>query len=357
MLISVDAILQSFNKSLWIKRGITLLFGLIIWNLPIPWDLSEEAWQLFVIFISAILSVLIGGTSIFTASIIALVLVVLFRVLTPEKAFSGFSEGFILLILSAFLVAKGVIKSGLGSRIAFLLIGRFGHSTLRLSYCLVITDTLLGPAIPSNTARSGIEYPITHALALDTGSEPGKESRKNTGAFLCMSVIAGQTISSALWLTGMASNPIGAAMAADFGVNNTFGSWLVVASLPCLVGLILLPYMLYRLFPPNRKYTPEAPPRAKEKLKEMGPMSSKEWIMALTFVGMIIFWILSPRLDLNLAIIAFAGLAVLLLSGVYNIKDIRSGTGDALETYVWFAILYMMSAALNEMGFMKTLGI
>ncbi len=351
-----DERLKNHQKIRWIKRIITLVFGLIIWHVPIPWDLTPDAWHLFTIFITAIIGVLLEGFSIFTASIIALVAVVMLRVLPPAEAFSGFSESFILLILAAFLVAKGVIKSGLGRRIAFLLIRRFGKSTLSLGYCLVVTDTILGPSIPSNTARSGIMYPITHSLSLDTGSLPIPEKRKRTGTYLMMTYIAGQTISSALWLTGMAANPVGVGIAAQFGVNMNFGNWVFVASVPCIIALIAIPFVLYKLFPPESKFTPEAPKLAQKGLKEMGPMSTKEWIMGCTFLGMILLWAFSPVLNLNLAIVAFLGLAVLILANVYTLDDIRQGGGDALETYIWFAILYMMSTALDKMGFMKTLG-
>ncbi len=346
----------SYRKMRWIKRVITLVIGIIIWYLPIPWDLTPDAWYLFAIFITAIIGVLIDALSIFTASILALVAVVLFRVLTPERAFSGFSESFILLILAAFLVAKGVIKSGLGRRIAFSLIRRFGNSTLNLGYCVVATDTLLGPAIPSNTARSGILYPITHALSIDTGSLPTPEGRKKTGSYLMMTAISGHTISSALWFTGMAANPVGAGIAAQFGVNMNFGNWFFVASVPCIIALIIIPIVLYKLYPPESKHTPEAPEMARKALREMGPMSRQEWIMGVTFFGMILLWAFSPVLNINLAIVAFLGLSILILANVYTLEDIRQGAGDALETYVWFAILYMMSTALNDMGFMKTLG-
>ncbi len=344
------------QKVLWLKRAFTLLLGAIIWNLPIPWDLTPEAWHLFAIFFTAIVGVLLEALSIFTASIIALVAVVLLQVLPVETAFSGFSESFILLILAAFLVSKGVIKSGLGRRIAFLLIRRFGKSTLSLGYCIVATDTILGPTIPSNTARSGILYPIAHALSLDTGSSPTPTDRKKTGTYLMMTSISGLTISSALWFTGMAANPVGAGIAADFGVNMNFANWLLVASVPCLIALIAIPYVLYKLFPPDLKHTPEAPEMAKKSLHEMGPMSQQEWMMAITFFGMILLWALSPLLNINLAIVAFLGLAVLILANVYTLEDIRNGAGDALETYIWFAILYMLSSALNDLGFMKVLG-
>jgi DASS family divalent anion:Na+ symporter len=171
-----------------------------------------------------------------------------------------------------------------------------------------------------------------------------------------MTAIAGHTISSALWFTGMAANPVGAGIAAQFGVNMNFGNWVFVASLPCLIALILIPLVLYRLYPPDNKHTPEAPEMAAKSLREMGPMSRQEWIMGSTFFGMIFLWAFSPIFNINLAIVAFLGLAVLILANVYTLDDIRKGTGDALETFIWFAILYMMSTALNELGFMKTLG-
>jgi DASS family divalent anion:Na+ symporter len=154
----------------------------------------------------------------------------------------------------------------------------------------------------------------------------------------------------------MAANPVGAGIAAQFGVNMNFGNWVFVASVPCLIALIAIPYVLYKLFPPEIKHTPEAPEMARKALHEMGPMNTQEWIMGITFFGMILLWAFSSVLDINLAIVAFLGLSILMLTNVYTLKDIRQGAGDALETFVWFAILYTMSTQLNEMGFMKTLG-
>lgn len=333
-----------------------LLAGLLIWSVPVPWGLQPEAWQLFTIFITAILAVLLDALSIFTAAVLAMVIAVLLRVLPTEKAFSGFSEDFMLLILSAFLVSKGVVKSGLGNRIAFLLIRRFGHSTLNLGYCIVATDALLGPAIPSNTARSGVLYPIVLPLCLDTGSQPDEETRRRSGSYLMMVSVASLTVSSALWLTAMAANPIAAGLGEQYGVKMDFVSWLLVSSLPSLLGMIALPYILYRLFPPHAKATPEAPLAARRALKEMGPLSSKEKIMGATFVGMVLLWGLADVLDISMAIVAFLGLAVMLLFNIFSIKDLRSEGGEALETFIWFAIMYVMSTALNELGFMSTLG-
>lgn len=348
--------IQKLWKNRWARRALVLLVGALIWFTPIPWGLSPDAWQLFTIFITAILAVLLDALSIFTASLLAMIIAVLAGVMTTEKAFSGFSEDFMLLILSAFLVSKGVVASGLGKRIAFLLIRRFGHSTLNLGYCIVATDALLGPAIPSNTARSGVLYPIVLSLCLDTGSTPDEETRRRSGSYLMMVSIASLTVSSALWLTAMAANPIAAGMGAQYGVRMDFVHWLLVSSVPSLLAMVVLPYLLYRMFPPTAQETPEAPRAAAEALEQMGALSRKEKIMAATFVGMVLLWGLAGLLHISMAIVAFMGLAVMLLFDIFSIKSLREEGGDALETFIWFAIMYVMSSALNELGFMSTLG-
>jgi DASS family divalent anion:Na+ symporter len=335
---------------------IMLIFLGIMWFVPPPWGITSQAWHLFAIFITAILAVVIGANPILTTAIIAVVVAIFTGVLDPVKAYSGFGKGFILLIVVAFLVANGVIKSGLGNRMAFTLVSKFGKSTLRLGYCMVFTDMLIAPAFPSNTARSGVLYPITLALARGSGSKVEDGTQKKMGSYLMMNCIAGLTLSSSLWLTAMAANPVGAKMAADAGVEGiNFGSWLLAASVPVLVGFIIVPFLLYKLFAPEVKETPEAPEAAKEELQKMGPMSKDEWITAITFVAMVVLWGLSGKLGVDKTAVAFAGLAVLMVAGVFTLGDLKT-QGDALGTFIWFSILYTMSSQLNELGFMTAVG-
>ena len=332
-----------------------LLFGLAIWFLPTPTGLQTQAWHLFGIFITTILAVILKAMPIFTASIIGLAFVVITGTLTSKQAYSGFSEDFILLIIVAFLIARGVIKSGLGKRIAFLIIRKFGKSSLGLSYSIIAADMFISPAFPSNTARSGVLFPIVNALAADSGSKVADGTRKKLGAFLMMSSMAGLTLSSTLWLTAMAANPAGAKMAEDFGVHITYGSWALAASVPVIVLFFLVPWILFKIYPPETKHTPEAPAIAQEALKHMGPVHKNEWIMAATFIGMVVLWVMSSSLGLNKTAVAFLGLGVLMISNIFTLDDLRS-EGNALGTLVWFSILFAMSKYLNELGFMAWLG-
>ncbi len=348
-----------------------LLFGLILWFIPIPSGLESYirqlpssdlqftpimAWHLFAVFITAIFAVILKAMPIFTSSILGVSAAVLTGTLTPKQAFSGFSEDWILLIIVAFLIARGVIKSGLGKRIAFLIIRKFGKSSIGLSYSIIAADMFMAPAFPSNTARSGVLFPIVNALASDSGSNVADGTRKKLGSYLMISSMAGLTLSSSLWLTAMAANPAGAKMAKEFGVNITYGSWALAASLPVLVLFAIMPWVLMKIFPPEVKYTPNAPEIAQDALNKMGKVSKNEWIMAGVFIGMVSLWIASSFVpELNKTAVAFLGLGILMLANIFTIQDLH-GEGQALGTLVWFAILYAMSVYLNKFGFMGWIG-
>jgi len=332
-----------------------LILGLILWYLPTPTGLETQAWHLFVIFISAIFAVIINAMPIFTSSILALATVVLTGTLTTKQAYSGFSEDFILLIIVAFLIARGVIKSGLGKRIAFLIIRKFGTSSLKLGYSIVAADMFISPAFPSNTARSGVLFPIVNALAADSGSKVSDGSRKKIGSFLMMTSMAGLTLSSTLWLTAMAANPAGAKMAKEVGIDISYGAWALAASVPVLILYFLVPWVIFKIYPPEIKETPEAPKIAQEALDKMGPVHKNEWIMAGTFIGMVLLWVMSGSWGLDKTAVAFLGLGILMLTNIFTLEDLR-GEGNALGTLVWFAILYAMSKYLNELGFMGWVG-
>ena len=334
---------------------LTLVIGLLLWISPTPDGLKPEAWSLFVIFFTTILSIILNLVPIFVASIIALSFSVLSGVLKPNEAYSGFGESFILLIVVAFLVSRAVVKSGLGKRIAMILISKFGKSTLGLGYSMFATDILIAAAFPSNTARSGVLYPIVNSLARDSGSKVADGTRKKMGAFLMMNSMAGLSISSALWFSAMASNPVGAAIAGKMGVEISFGSWFLAAVVPSMVAFILIPRILYKVFPPELKDTPNAPLMAKEALKKMGKMGRNEYITAFTFLSMVILWSLSGVLGVDKTAVAFGGLGILMVSNIFTIDDLKE-QGEALNTLIWFATLYTLSTYLNKFGFMSFVG-
>jgi DASS family divalent anion:Na+ symporter len=167
--------------------------------------------------------------------------------------------------------------------------------------------------------------------------------------------MASLAVSSALWLTATSANPIGASIAAHLGVRIDFGSWLVAASVPALAAIGSLPLFLSWVHPPATKATPDAPAAARRELAALGRLDRDEKIVAVAFVLMVAGWVLGPRLGLDGTAVAFLGLGGLLATRVLTLDDL-SGEGGTLVTFLWLAILFAMSAQLNELGFMGYVG-
>ena len=339
----------------FLKQALPFVLAVGIWLTPVPGGLTPPAWHLFAVFASAIASVLIGSFPLLPSALLAVAAVVLTGTISPAKAFAGFANLSVLLVVIAFLVAIAVVKSGLGRRISLFMVSLFGQSSVGLAYSIVITDALIAPGFPSNTARGGVLFPIVLSVASGAGSRPEEPEGRKLGGYLMFCGMASLSVSSALWMTATSANPLGVQIVKGFGVEIGFGKWLVVAAVPALIALLLLPWLVARIFPPGIGQTPDAPVAARKELAALGPLKRDEWITAGIFAFMILGWVFGDSLQLNGTSVAFAGLGMLLMSNVIGLKDIAEH-GEALETFLWLAVLFALSGQLNELGFMGYVG-
>src|SRR5262245_56020499 len=279
------------SAGLWLRRTVPFVLAIVIWFAPVPAGLTTPAWHLFAIFVAAITAVLDGALPLLTSTTLAAAAVVLTGTISAAKAFAGFANPSVLLVVIAFLVAQAVVKSGLGRRISLFMVSRFGRSSLGLAYSIVVTDAVIAPAFPSNTARGGVLYPIVLSVAQGSGSRPEDPEGRRLGGYLMFCTMASLAVSSALWMTATSANPIGIQVAREFGLEIGFGKWLIAASVPALIAILALPWVIARLFSPGVGETSDAPVAARKALAEMGPLSRDEWITAVAFVLMVSGWI------------------------------------------------------------------
>ena len=199
------------KKSLW-KLILILAIPCIIGFMPAPAGLSELAWVLFGIYLAAIVGLVIKP---FPEPVVLLIAVAASMVVVgnlSDGAFkttavlSGYSSGTTWLVFSAFTLSAAFVTTGLGKRIAYLLIGKIGSTTLGLGYVTVFLDLVLAPATPSNTARAGgIVLPIINSVAVALGSEPEKSPRR-VGHYLMMSIYMVTKPPAYMFFTAMAGN-------------------------------------------------------------------------------------------------------------------------------------------------------
>lgn len=325
--------------------------GLAVWFAPIPSGISVNAWHLLAIFLFTILGLIIKPLPMGGLAILSLTLIMMTGTLTVSEALSGFTNNTVWLIVMAFFIARGFIKTGFGLRIAYFLMRLFGKSTLGMAYAMALTDIVLAPTIPSVTARAGgVVFPVVTSLAKAFGSEPRTNPRK-IGAFLIQAVFQTGAITSAMFLTAMAGNPMIAELAEGVGISISWGSWAIAAFVPGFISLAVVPYIVYKLYPPEKKKTPEAREIASTRLKEMGRMTQKEWVMIGAFILLVSLWAFGRNLGLDATITAMIGLSILLASNVLTWENVLEEKG-AWDTLIWFSILITMATYLNKLGLM-----
>lgn len=335
-----------------VKGLLCVLIGLVIWFMPIPEGIKPEAWHLLAIFVATIAGFILQPISIGAVSLIAGTSLVIFNVMKPGDALAGFSNTTIWLIVSAFMFAEGFIKTGLGKRIAYVLLGRFGNSTLSVAYVLSLLDMIVAPFTPSNTARGGgIVYPITRSICAALGCEARGKNTK-TGAFLMYSAYCAVITSACIFLTGASNNVLVITMAKDmFGVNVTWMSWFMACIVPGIILSIVTPWLLYKMINPELKATPETKALSQRELQAMGPMSSKEKILCVIFLGALILWATGSMHGIDSAFVALLGLSAMLLTKVLEWDDVLNQRG-AWDVLVWMGVLVNMAAFLSKFGLM-----
>jgi divalent anion:Na+ symporter, DASS family len=335
-----------------VTRGLfVLLVGALIWFAPVPAGLKPQAWQLFAIFVTTILGFILQPLPIGSVAFVAVTFSALSGVLKPAEALSGFSNNTIWLIVSAFIFAKGFIKTGLGRRIAYLIIKAIGNSTLKLGYAIVISDFIMSPATPSSAARAGgILYPIVRSLNSALGSEPGATARK-VGAYLLQTEYHGNAITCAMFMTSMAGNPLIALLALKtLNIEITWGQWALAAIVPGLISLLVVPYFLYKVYPPELTHLPQAKEMATEELTKMGPLSWSEKIIAGVFCGALLLWSTSQYTKIDATVVAMLGVSVMMLTNVIVWKDVLEEKG-AWDTMIWMGSLVALADYLSKLGF------
>ena len=359
-----------------IRWTIILGVGIGIVLIPVPEGITPQSWRLLAIFAATIVgSILrpIPGGAMVLLGVSALGIT---GALPIRAALGGYSDPIVWLVLAAFFISRAMIKTGLGRRIAFLFIRTIGHHTLGLGYALISTDFVLASIIPSTGARSGgVVFPIAKSLSEAYESKPGPTAGR-LGAFLMVLCYQCDVIICATFITGQASNILIAKFAQQTtGIELTYLSWLLGAIVPALISLLVVPQLLYRVFPPEIKKTPAAAEFARNELRRMGKMSRAEKILLAVFVVVAVMWMirglagLIPTIgaaipsgrfiafltyvaNLDYAIPPLLGVCALLLTGVLTWNDALSEK-PAWDVFIWYGGLVRMAEALGETGITK----
>ena len=346
--------------------AIAMALGLLIWFvIPVPDGVTANAWHLLALFVATIAAIIGKAMPIGALSMVAIALVAVTGVTNDKPsgaindALSSFSNSLIWLIGVSIMISRGIIKTGLGARIGYLFIAVWGKKTVGIAYSLALSELILAPVTPSNTARGGgIIHPIMRAIADSYDSDPDKGTQGRIGRYLALTNYHANPITSAMFITATAPNPLVVKLIADVTgaqISLSWGTWALAMLLPGLVGLALMPLIIYWLYPPEIKSTPNAMKFARERLQQLGPISRGEATMFFVFGVLLLLWAGIPALLFGPAWLvdptttAFIGLGLCLITGVLTWDDVIKEK-SAWDTIVWFGALVMMATFLSKLG-------
>ena len=333
-------------------RGLLLLvavYCVVAYLVPRPEGVKPEGWRLTAIFLATIVGSIIepipGGALV----LLAVTLASVSGALTIEQALMGYSNKYVWLVIAAFIISRALINTGLARRIALFFVRLVGKSSLGVAYSLALSDCVLAGVIPSNGARSGgVILPIVRSISELYGSKPGPTSGV-LGSFLIAAVYQAVCITSAMFYTGQASNPIAAKLAADQGYIVTWVSWLQASIVPGLLSLIVVPWVVMKMVKPTVQRTPEAAAFATRELTAMGRMSRNEKILTIVFVGVCGFWISYQWTKIDFTVTALFGALAVLVTGVLSWDDVK-GERAAWDLFVWYGGLLRLGQGLDDYG-------
>lgn len=358
-----------------IPAAIAIALTLIIWFIPAPEGVKENAWHLLALFVGIIAGIIGKAMPIGAMAILAMTLVALLQVTVPEvgadgkaikdaagqaakDALSALNSPLIWMIGAAIMISRGLLKTGLGTRFAYLFLSVFGKKTIGVGYSLALSDLLVAPVTPSNTARGGaIVHPIMRAMADAFDSKPENGTEKRIGKYLALVNYHANIISCLIFVTATAPNSLVVKLIAEARpeVQLTWTTWFFAMVVPGLVCMVIMPIILFYMYKPEITSTPNAPDMAKQKLQEMGKMTRGEWIMLGVFAVLLLLWagipawLLGSWAKVDATTTTLLGLSLLLLTGVLTWDDVLKEKG-AWDTIIWFAALMMMANFLNKLG-------
>lgn len=329
---------------------ISIIIGLIIWFIPAPATVPEKGWHLLAVFVAVIVGCTIKAFSIGLGAFIGMFLVTSLHIVTAKTAFSSYSENVIWFIICAFALSMGVTKTGLDLRLAYSIIKKMGSRTLGAGYTVVLCEVILAILVPANVARSaGIVRPIATSLARSYGSEVGDGTENKAGAFLALVGLHANLMGGFFFLTSTELNLLSVTMAAALGVQLTLGLWFKMGIVPTLLGLIIVPLVLYFVCPPEVKHLENVKQMSEEKLEELGPLKKSEKIMIGILIIAVSLWIFGSNFDLPAVIVAVLALILLMGTGIVDFKEF-CGQEEVWDIFIWLGGFMMMSSQLNELG-------
>ena len=258
------------------------------------------------------------------SSIAVVVLLALFEAsLSPQEfidsLFRTYGGSGLWIILSGFVLAKGMETSGLARRIALMIATSLGGNPRGVILAVAAASLAVAPLSPSTTAKAFLMLPICTGLVEAFGVEKG---RSGYGVSLMLVAMAANNVCSTAFLTATVPNPISVTYLSAAGVDLDWGGWLKMALPPSLILLAASYLLATRMFRSEVSRSGETLDRIREMRRGLGRMNRREVAVAALFSAVLLLWVGERYIRFNVGLISLALSLILFLPrvGAMNVR-------------------------------------
>lgn len=235
-----------------------------------------------------------------------------------NSLFSTYGGSGLWIIISGFILSKGMESSTLARRIALKIAAGLGGDPNMVILSVALANLVIAPLSPSTTAKAFLLLPICIGLIQAFDSERG---RSKFGSALMIMAMAANNICSTGFLSATVPNPISASYIREAtNIALDWLNWLQMA-MPLTLLTLIFSWLICRwMFKPEVKKTPNALKRIKDLSRELGPLSQDEMLITIILATSLLLWITESFHGLNSGLLSLALTLILFIPRIGVIK-------------------------------------
>ncbi len=312
------------------------LLALAAWGATLqapPTGLGVQGWHALVIFGLCLVLWVTQLLPLAVTSILGMALLPMLGVLPAGEIYAMFGNQAVFFILGAFILAAGIMKSGLSEHLALAVFRRFGNSPRQLLLAMLLLPAVMACFMPEH-AVAAVLLPLVWAIVRGLDLPKGHRF----GASLFLALAWGAIIGGVMTLLGGARGPLAMAIVEETtGSGFSFVEWTLAAA-PMVLGMLAVAAtILLVTTPANSVDMAGARERIAARQLELGQLTIAGRMMALLMLVTMVAWIFLGEA---------AGLAAIALLAVVAIFALRIVAWRDIQSHVDWGVVLMYGGAI-----------
>jgi sodium-dependent dicarboxylate transporter 2/3/5 len=297
-----------------VSGGVMLLSPM----LPVPSGMPDKGLTTLLIILFGIVMWLTKIINPAITSILIIVLLSLFQILSFDESVAGLGSEVVLLIIMMLCMGVAVEKTGLGNRVTFIVLRKSKGNARRASLLIIALACLLTFFIPNGMARLTLLLPIGIGL-INTLKQDGDDLNFNKSVILAITFVP--WICTVMIITGANGTIYAASLFRTMtGFEWSYIHWMVVMFPIVIVTLFGLWVILTVIFPPLRQNIERGQDYFEQSLIDLGVMKRPEKKLVFLYIVLIVLWVTTNIHGMSVAMSACLVATFVFVPGFQLIK-------------------------------------